>query len=899
MTEPNEYIIAPDPSGDGYIVCDENGVPLPGVHFDKPGEVNAAYPDARVAPAGWVPGETPPPAEGEAGGNVATPTVPLLPLNLVPFLDQWNTWFGKEYGNITKEQAAMARAYEYLDFGTINTPGGFQTALSRYANWRNGDPNTPAPTPEALKAWAAQQPVTQAPAGAVSGAPMGRRGLEEFAPPTEAPAPNNPLGKAIWEQTAGLDPVTRDRVRSAMLLGAGLEGGGVVGPWGAGDNGTSFGPFQISGLTQAEAEDVNRAVQFMLYEHVGGQATYIKAVQAIPDEIWNSDPQGAATLAIANAERVGGWHEGLTVDEAVTIYGGRDRLTTKGQETGGGGAAPGTAAPGMADVPAYPTPGAPALELTDEERGFNAAKPTPLRDTDLLHYKEGHPELSGKALVDTLYDAYHTLNPREYPLSTEEADIAEYKRQNPIAASQWSDDDWRFVMAKELTKADIDAAVAAKQTPADWQAKSLQDFTAFLKTNKLTLQEFQQASKIISDAEMQDAIAWGTGNPGYMKEYIEARRQGLGHGDIQRGYVAGESPLQTTVRIQTELAKEAETARLTAAREEALKGPEYQTGVGAEIAAEVRRAPTGTPIDVAVSNALGPRIEAEIGDIKAARERRWQEYQQDRYWHGAGPGGMRQFFSGAGGFWGLGGPPGLPPAISWSMGRDLQRIFSAATPEQRIKAYQNAGFPGTDPSIQRERQNIADRAYVEAIDAGQTPAEASAASAAARVAAGTPAAQARVITHPTLLAAQRAQPELFAQLNPQYAVPAAPRAAPPATAAARAATSAPPAGAPTQRLGASGWGYNTAIGRWEYLGMPAAAPTAHAAPATPAPGPAPIDWTKWKPWAQTAAAAATPQPATAEARAYGGLAMMRRGTSKKAPAAAGFRKRKASGLTAL
>jgi len=77
--------------------------------------------------------------------------------------------------------------------------------------------------------------------------------------------------------------------------------------------------------------------------------------------------------------------------------------------------------------------------------------------------------------------------------------------------------------------------------------------------------------------------------------------------------------------------------------------------------------------------------------------------------------------------------------------------------------------------------------------------------------------------------------------------------------------------------------------------MPAATPTAPAAPATPAP----IDWTKWKPWAQTAAAPATPQPATAEARAYGGLAMMRRGTSKKAPAAAGFRKRKASGLTAL
>jgi hypothetical protein len=184
----------------------------------------------------------------------------------------------------------------------------------------------------------------------------------------------------------------------------------------------------------------------------------------------------------------------------------------------------------------------------------------------------------------------------------------------------------------------------------------------------------------------------------------------------------------------------------------------------------------------------------------------------------------------------------------------------------------------------------------------------------------------------------------------------------PGTAAARgqgaipAVPAAPlPAGTPTQRLGRSGWGYNTATGQWEYLGMPVAPTTTTPAtavartaipqgaqvpgkvnPVTPEPvaarwkynpatgrwevptravtpekvnrvtpepatvaTPAAIDWTKWKPWAQTAAAAATPQPATAEARAYGGLAMMRRGTSKKAPAAAGFRKGKKGGLTGL
>jgi len=540
---------------------------------------------------------------------------------------------------------------------------------------------------------------------------------------------------------------------------------------------------------------------------------------------------------------------------------------------GGAGLGAGTqpAAAGATGAPGYVPPGAPALELTTTEGLWNAALPKPLPEGRLLQYKQEHPELSGKALVDSLYAAYHTVDPETYPLSTEEGTIAKLRAAHPKAAA-WSDDDWRYFIANEMTLEDMRAAEAAGQTPQAYVAKSLQEFSAFLKTNKLTLQEFQQASKIISDAEMQDAIVWGTGNPGYMKEYIEARRQGLGHGDIQRGYVAGESPLQTTVRIQTELAKEAETARLTAAREEALKAPEYQTGVGAEIAAEMRAHPE-IPLDTALSNALGPRIGAEMEENARQRQARWQAWQRDRMWPGAAGGGVGPLFSGVGGFWGLGGPPGLPPAMSWELGRRLNAIFAAATPEQRLEAYRKAGYSEAEAAAQPGA-------------AGATPTGVpQLATAAARGTTPT-AAPATAGAQATIL--QGAGGTKYNPATGQWQVVTRP-------------VTPEKVNAVTPEPVAARWKYNPATGRW---GVPTRAVTPEKVNrVTPEPAtvatPEPIDWTKWKPWAQTAAAAATPQPATAEARAYGGLAMMRRGTSKKAPAAAGFRKRKASGLTAL
>ncbi|TNC19058.1 hypothetical protein [Amycolatopsis alkalitolerans] len=65
-------------------------------------------------------------------------------------------------------------------------------------------------------------------------------------------------------------------VRRAMLLGALLEGGSLgAGPFPPGDQGTSFGPFQIHlpahpGVTSSQASDPDFAVRFMLPAYQSG-----------------------------------------------------------------------------------------------------------------------------------------------------------------------------------------------------------------------------------------------------------------------------------------------------------------------------------------------------------------------------------------------------------------------------------------------------------------------------------------------------------------------------------------------------------------------------------------------------------------------------------------------------
>lgn len=106
---------------------------------------------------------------------------------------------------------------------------------------------------------------------------------------------------------------TRDvRVRAAMLLGALLESGTLgAGPFGVGDSGTSYGPFQMhvggaltsSGLTPRQAEDPELAVLAM-------KPIYEAAVNQVPGSLWRSDPSAAAALAVWKAERPKGYPYG-------------------------------------------------------------------------------------------------------------------------------------------------------------------------------------------------------------------------------------------------------------------------------------------------------------------------------------------------------------------------------------------------------------------------------------------------------------------------------------------------------------------------------------------------------------------------------------------------------------
>jgi hypothetical protein len=107
---------------------------------------------------------------------------------------------------------------------------------------------------------------------------------------------NAPVPSAVLSATQNL------RTRQAMLLGSDLEGG-----WGpdfaVGDNGTSFGPYQMHegglltslGLSPAQAENANTATQAML-------PYYENAVNQISDQQWQNDPQHAAEQSAFIAE---------------------------------------------------------------------------------------------------------------------------------------------------------------------------------------------------------------------------------------------------------------------------------------------------------------------------------------------------------------------------------------------------------------------------------------------------------------------------------------------------------------------------------------------------------------------------------------------------------------------
>ncbi len=173
-----------------------------------------------------------------------------------------------------------------------------------------------------------------------------------------ATAPATPVGAAVYQSTSD------SRVRQAMLLGALLEGGSLTGPWNAGDNGLSWGPFQIykvahPDVTRAQAEDPAWAVRYML-------PSYAAAVTRISAGSWQSDPKGAAALSAYYAERPAKMYAQKRIDAAWSQLAGTDY--------GGAGGPVGTS-PG----------GAPAGGAADTRQNFGVGDLTgaitgPLRD---------------------------------------------------------------------------------------------------------------------------------------------------------------------------------------------------------------------------------------------------------------------------------------------------------------------------------------------------------------------------------------------------------------------------------------------------------------------------------------------------------------------------------------
>lgn len=92
------------------------------------------------------------------------------------------------------------------------------------------------------------------------------------------------------------------RVAEAMGLGALLEGGSLgSGPFGVGDNGQSFGPFQIyqvahHDITPTQSRDPDYAVRYMM-------GSYVNAAKKVPESLWRTNPELAAEKTAFMAER--------------------------------------------------------------------------------------------------------------------------------------------------------------------------------------------------------------------------------------------------------------------------------------------------------------------------------------------------------------------------------------------------------------------------------------------------------------------------------------------------------------------------------------------------------------------------------------------------------------------
>lgn len=140
-------------------------------------------------------------------------------------------------------------------------------------------------------------------------------------------ASNNVVVNAIMAATGDA------RLQAAMLMGSKLESG--WNPSSVGDQGTSFGPFQIHlpahpGVTAAEAENPSWAVNYMMPAYEAG-------VAKVSDALWQSDPAQAAATAAYYAERPAKMYSGYAgLWSAVQAAMNGQSVATGGGSTTGG-----------------------------------------------------------------------------------------------------------------------------------------------------------------------------------------------------------------------------------------------------------------------------------------------------------------------------------------------------------------------------------------------------------------------------------------------------------------------------------------------------------------------------------------------------------------------------------
>jgi hypothetical protein len=371
-------------------------------------------------------------------------------------LDQWNQYQKEQDGiTLTDEKAAMAMAYmEPLGIT-------FQQALNLYSQFVGGKVKIPPPAVAGAPWSSAEIDRLRAIVGAAPTAQAGAAPGPQTAMGLPAGAEQTAVGQAILAVTG--DP----QVQAAMWAGASHEGG-TTGPWETTPGGQQVGaagevgpwqihPIHFTNIAPEAAADPNAAALYML-------PRYQDAVKSAPADLWQSDPASATMLAVANAERPQGWHEGLTAQEAVAIYGGTATVGAAAGAPGGGGYVPSTS----------------TRVLTPEEQN-EAAVLGEIYGLPLDIYKAAKDAGCGSA--DECVAYWRQVQGAKT--------LADYQALIPTipGAEGWTDADLQAAITAGLTEDDLRQAAAAGQKPKQWFDAQMKDMEDFLKSQGLTTQD--------------------------------------------------------------------------------------------------------------------------------------------------------------------------------------------------------------------------------------------------------------------------------------------------------------------------------------------------------------------------------------------------------------------------